>query len=139
MLLFRNKIHNFRIQFTKLDSSWGQGPRRHFETGGSRFIFCRGIHMIRQNFPCFTFFPRKKWGGFGPPTDEGPAWGSKVARYIMYLIFFVLLMERMLQNLPYFIYKKRYAVFFFFQFEQLWVLPYKSPSLCRHIHGFSHK
>ena len=31
----------------------------------------------------------------------------------MYLIFFVLLMERMLQNLPYFIYKKRYAVFFF--------------------------
>ena len=75
MLLFRNKIHNFRIQFTKLDSSWGQGPRRHFETGGSRFIFCRGIHMIRQNFPCFPFFARKKWGGFGPlgpPTNEGP-------------------------------------------------------------------
>ena len=31
--------------------------------------------MIRQNFPCFPFFPGKKWGVFGPPgppTDEGP-------------------------------------------------------------------
>ena len=30
--------------------------------------------MIRQNFPCFPFFPHKKLGFFGPPgppTDEG--------------------------------------------------------------------
>jgi len=38
-----------------------QGPRLHFETGRSRFIFCQRIHMIQQNWHCLSFFSCKKW------------------------------------------------------------------------------
>ena len=39
----------------------------------------------------------------------------------------------MLQNLPYFMYKKTHVVFFVFHFVQLWVLPYECPGLCSNI------
>ena len=39
---------------------------------------------------------------------------------------------KMLQNLPYLWKKKTHIVFFVFHLEQLWVLPYKCPGLCRH-------
>ena len=40
---------------------------------------------------------------------------------------------KMLQNLSYLWKKKTRVVFFVFHLEQLWVLPYKCPGLCRQI------
>ena len=40
-------------------------------------------------------------------------------------------LPKMLQNLPYLWKKKTHVVFFVFYLEQLWVLPYEYPGLCR--------
>ena len=42
---------------------------------------------------------------------------------------------KMILNLPYLWKKKTHVVFFVFHLEQLWVLPYECPGLCRHRPG----
>ena len=93
------------------------GPSSAFWNWGVQNFFLTGEAVRSPKNIIISSLSLSKSRGSVDPPDPPPTrallGGSKVARYIMYLIFFVLLMERMLQNLPYFIYKKRYAVFFF--------------------------
>ena len=49
-------------------------PRRHFETGGSRFFLNWDLYDPSKISSFFLFFPHKKWGirALRPLTNEGP-------------------------------------------------------------------